>query len=43
MDKAAIEKETRRLQVEIYSRRDVRFQFGTPDIPTLFDPRNVAD
>ena len=43
MDKAAIEKEARRLQVEIYGRRDMRFQFGVPDIPTLFDPRNVAD
>lgn len=43
MDKAAIEQEARRLQVEIYSRRDVRYQFGVPDIPTLFDPRNVAD
>lgn len=43
MDKAAIEKEARRLQIEIYGRRDMRFQFGVPDIPTLFDPRNVAD
>jgi Zn-dependent peptidase ImmA (M78 family) len=43
MDKAAIEKEARRLQIEIYSRRDMRFQFGVPDLPTLFDPRNVAD
>ncbi|MFM2448342.1 MAG: hypothetical protein RIS44_792 [Pseudomonadota bacterium] len=43
MDKSAIEKEARRLQVEIWGRRDLRFQFGAPDIPTLFDPRNVAD
>lgn len=43
MDKVAIERETRRLQVEIYGRRDLRFQLGVPDIPTLFDPRNVAD
>lgn len=43
MDKAAIEKEARRLQVEIYSRRQVRYSLGVPDVPTLFDPRNVAD
>jgi Zn-dependent peptidase ImmA (M78 family) len=43
MDKIAIENEARRLQVEIYSRRDLRHPFGVPDIPTLFDPRNVAD
>lgn len=43
MDKAAIEKEVRRLQVEIYSRRHVRYPLGVPDVPTLFDPRNVAD
>ena len=43
MDKTAIEKEARRLQVEIYSRRHVRYPLGVPDIPTLFDPRNVAD
>ena len=43
MDRVAIEREVRRLQVEIYSRRDVRYQLGVPDIPTLFDPRNVAD
>ena len=43
MDKVAIEKEARRLQYEIWTRRDVRYQFGVPDVPTLFDPRNVAD
>lgn len=43
MDKFAIEKEARRLQTEIWSRRDLRYQLGVPDIPTLFDPRNVAD
>ncbi len=43
MDKAAIEKEARRLQVEIYSRRELRYPFGAPNIPALFDPRNVAD
>ena len=43
MDKVAIEKEVRRLQIEIYGRRHVRYQLGVPDIPTLFDPRNVAD
>ena len=43
MDKMAIEKEARRLQSEIWSRRDHRYQFGAPGIPTLFDPRNVAD
>lgn len=43
MDKAAIEKEARRLQVEIWTRRDLHYRFGAPDIPTLFDPRNVAD
>jgi Zn-dependent peptidase ImmA (M78 family) len=43
VDKFAIEHEARRLQFEIYSRRDLRHQFGVPDIPALFDPRNVAD
>jgi|688.fasta_scaffold332984_2 Zn-dependent peptidase ImmA (M78 family) len=43
MDKAAIEKEARRLQVEIYGRRELRFPLGAPNIPALFDPRNVAD
>ena len=43
MDKAAIEQEARRLQIEIYGQRDVRYPLGVPDIPTLFDPRNVAD
>lgn len=43
MDKKAIESEARRLQYEIWSRRDLRYQLGVPDIPTLFDPRNVAD
>lgn len=43
MDKVAIEKEARRLQVEIYGQRDVRYSLGVPDIPTLFDPRNVAE
>lgn len=43
MDKVAIECETRRLQYEVWSRRDLRYQFGVPDIPTIFDPRNVAD
>jgi IrrE N-terminal-like domain len=43
MDKVAIEKETRRLQIEIWSRRNVRYPLGVPDIPTLFDPPNVAD
>jgi Zn-dependent peptidase ImmA (M78 family) len=43
MDKVAIENEARRLQYEVWSRRDVRYKFGVPDIPTIFDPRNVAD
>jgi hypothetical protein len=43
MDKVAIEKEARRLQTEIYGRRNIRYPLGVPDIPTLFDPRNVAD
>jgi Zn-dependent peptidase ImmA (M78 family) len=43
MDKVAIEKEARRLQVEIYGRRKLRFPLGAPNIPALFDPRNVAD
>lgn len=43
MDKLAIENEARRLQYEIWTRRDVRYPLGVPDIPTLFDPRNVAD
>lgn len=43
MDKFAIEKEARRLQFEIYGRREVRYALGVPGIPTLFDPRNVAD
>lgn len=43
MDKVSIEKEARRLQVEIYGRREVRYALGVPGIPTLFDPRNVAD
>lgn len=43
MDKVAIEHEARRLQVEVFSRRSVRYTMGVPDIPTLFDPRNVAD
>ena len=43
MDKMAIEGEARRLQYEIWTRRDVRYKFGAPGIPHLFDPRNVAD
>lgn len=44
MDKAAIEKEVRRIQTEIWNARDVRYRMsGIPDIPTIFDPRNVAD
>lgn len=43
MDKQAIEKETRRLQTEIWGRRAVRYPLGVPGIPTVFDPRNVAD
>jgi len=43
MDKFAIEKEARRLQVEIWSRRERRFALGVPRIPEIFDPRNVAD
>lgn len=42
MDKIAIENEARRLQFEIYSRRELRHPMGVPGIPTLFDPRNVA-
>jgi len=44
MDKQGIEKEVRRLQKEIWNAREVRYQMsGVPDIPTIFDPRNVAD
>ncbi len=43
MDKRAIEREARRLQFEIWNGRQVRYPLGVPDIPTLFDPRNVAD
>ena len=43
MDKKAIEWEARRLQYEIWNQRDVRYQLGVPGIPTLFDPRNVAE
>ena len=43
MDKIAIEKEARRLQSEIWSRRVLRYPFGVPGIPTLFNPRNVAE
>lgn len=43
MDKKAIEWEARRLQYEIWNQRDVRYKLGVPGIPTLFDPRNVAD
>ena len=43
MDKISIEKEARCLQTEIWGRRQQRFPMGVPDIPTIFDPRNVAD
>lgn len=44
MDKQGIEKEVRRLQKEIWNGREVRYRMsGVPDIPTIFDPRNVAD
>ncbi|MEJ1167864.1 ImmA/IrrE family metallo-endopeptidase [Variovorax sp. CCNWLW235] len=43
MDKSAIENEVRRLQYEIWTRRHVRYPLGVPDLPTLFDPRNVAE
>jgi Zn-dependent peptidase ImmA (M78 family) len=43
VDTVAIEKEVRRLQVEIYTRAKLRHSFGVPDIPILFDPRHVAD
>lgn len=44
MDKQGIEKEVRRLQKEIWNAREVRYRMsGVPDVPTIFDPRNVAD
>jgi len=43
MDKRAIEHEARRIQFEIWNCRQVRYPMGVPGIPTLFDPRNVAD
>jgi Zn-dependent peptidase ImmA (M78 family) len=43
MDKISIEKEARRLQIEIWGRREQHFPLGVPDISTIFDPRNVAD
>ena len=43
MNKQSIENEARRLQVEIWSRKAVRYPLGVPGIPTIFDPRNVAD
>jgi len=43
MDREAIEKEARRLQIEIWSRKEHRYQLGVPDVPTVFDPRNVAE
>lgn len=43
MDKKAIEREVRRLQIEIWSQRAVRYPLGVPGIPTIFDPINVAD
>jgi Zn-dependent peptidase ImmA (M78 family) len=43
MNKQAIEHEARRLQYEIWSQRAVRYPMGVPDIPSIFDPRNVAD
>lgn len=44
MDRSAIEKEVRRVQTEIWNARDVRYRMsGVPPIPTIFDPRNVAD
>jgi len=43
MDKRAIEYEARRLQFEIWNSRELRYPLGVPGIPTLFDPRNVAD
>jgi Zn-dependent peptidase ImmA (M78 family) len=44
MDKATIEKEVRGLQVEVWNARGIRYRMsGVPDIPTIFDPRNVAD
>lgn len=43
MDKLAIESEARRIQVEIWSNRAVRYPLGVPGFATVFDPRNVAD
>ena len=43
MNKHDIEKEVRRLQLEIWNCRAVRYSMGVPGIPTIFDPRNVAD
>lgn len=43
MDRDSIEKEVRRLQLEVWNAREIRFQCGVPAIPSVFDPRHVAD
>lgn len=43
MDRIAIEREARRLQQEVWTRRELRYPLGVPGIPVLFDPRNVAE
>lgn len=43
MDKSQIEREVRRLQVEIWMQRDIIWQFGVPPVEAMFEPRVVAD
>jgi Zn-dependent peptidase ImmA (M78 family) len=43
MDKAAIEKEARRVQYEIWSQRSLLYPLGEPPLRSMFEPRRVAD
>lgn len=43
MNRSEIEREVRRLQVEIYTQRAIIWPMGEPPMEAMFDPMNVAD
>ena len=43
MNRLQIEQEVRRLQYEIWTRRNLRHEFGVPSPIAMFEPRIVAE